>query len=509
MDMFHFVKEYHNNTTVHPLGLVALALAIAGIFLAPRRYALIPFILIACIIAPAQRVVVFGLDFTFLRLLTTVAWIRIIAHGENRGFTFTLIDKVMVVWVLFTLAISPLRSPSAAMVVYNLGVAFDAIGTYFLVRFLVRTREDVIGLATGAALISVPIAMAMLYERLTGVNSFSIFGGVPEQTIERFGRYRAQAAFAHPIVAGVFWASLLPLILAGLRRRTESFILTAIGILGTLVIVWCCSSSTPVHLIGLVTVSCVLFTVRWTLPWIRGGIIGSLLVLHIVMFQPVWHLFARINFFHGSTGWWRYLIIDTFVTNWDQWIVAGTSNSAQWLSGGMYADVTNEYVLEGIDGGITKLALFLAILFLAFYSVRKAMRRVERSEAPRSSGVGSARGWMPWCIGISMAVHAAAYFATGYFGQLIFMQFLSLGIAASLVSVVPSMKRVAVFERSGGDLDDERQADPVALPTAPGAAAVPAAPAAPAPAPAPIPPALGGTGWRPSAPGGSPLFKPV
>lgn len=508
MDMFHFIKDYHNTTTVHPIGLVALTLAVAAVFLVPRRYALIPFIVVACIIAPAQRVVIFGLDFTFLRLLTTVGWIRIIAMGDNRGFKFTLIDKVMIGWVLFTLVISPLRQPSMAILTYNLGVAFDAIGTYFLVRLLVRSRQDIIGLASGAAILSIPIASAMLYERMTGTNVFTILGGVPEHTIQRFGRYRAQAAFAHPIVAGVFWASLLPLILAGIRRRTDSIAMTAIGTIGTVVIVWCCSSSTPVHLIGLIGIASLLFAVRWTLPWLRGGIIVSVVVLHVAMFQPVWHLFARVNFFHGSTGWWRYLVIDTFVNNWYEWILAGTSNSTQWISGGHFADVTNEYVLEGVNGGIVKLALFLALIVLAFRQVGRSIRRLEQTQPATSIRKDSGRLWLPWCVGVGMMVHAAAYFATGYFGQLIFMQFLSLGVAGSLATIVPQMRKVVVVET---DAPPEQASAPAPV-EAPGPITPPDRRFLPAPAGGPSvnpSPDVAGFGWRPNSGPAGGLFKPI
>ena len=42
----------------------------------------------------------------------------------------------------------------------------------------------------------------MILEHLTGRNVFSVFGGVPEFTVIREGKLRAQAAFAHAIVAG-------------------------------------------------------------------------------------------------------------------------------------------------------------------------------------------------------------------------------------------------------------------------------------------------------------------
>ncbi|MFK7959217.1 MAG: hypothetical protein AB8G96_01720 [Phycisphaerales bacterium] len=485
MEQFHFVKEFHNQTTIHPVGVVALALAVLAVLLVPRNYALVPIIVIACLIAPAQRVVIMGLDFSFIRIVTLAAWLRIFVHGEYVRFHFTTIDKLFIAWVSVTTGTALLLYPSVASLTYQLGVAFDAITTFFIMRLMVRDRADLVGLARGAALLALPVAGAMAHERLSGANFFSFFGGVPEETLERFGRFRAQAAFAHPIVAGVFWASLVPLMLVGIRRSAEDAVIGTLGVVAGCVIVWCCSSSTPVLLIAFVAMAYALFPIRRVVPWLRWGVAATLVMLHIAMFPPVWHLFARINFFPGSTGWWRYLIIDKFVNHWDEWIFVGTTTSERWIDGGMFVDVTNQYVLEGINGGIVKLALFIAIIVFGF----KAIGRVIRHEESRRSSVRATMAsrtivttnapsddatqdasaepsanpsvdpspdrlanpvmhprrrragdeleptWMVWCIGTSLAVHAAAYFATAYFGQLVLIQYMSLGIAASMPAV--------------------------------------------------------------------------
>lgn len=472
LEQFNFAKDFHNVTTVHPVGLMAILLAIFSILLVPRRYVLLLLIITACVSAPSQRIVIGGMDFTFLRLITAFGCLRVFIRDEHRGFTPILLDKVLLAWVAFSAVAYVLLFANLASVAYQLGATFDAVATYFLVRVVVRDMSAIVALARGVAVLAVPVAVAMSLENATGYNVFSVFGGVPEQTLERFGRLRSQAAFSHPIIAGTFWAALIPIMLTGMRRSGGSIALASIGIVSSLVIVWCSSSSTPMTLVGVVLVAAMLYPVRWALPWLRIGTLALLAMLHLVMLAPVWHLFARINIFAGSTGWWRYLIIDRFVNQWQDWFLIGTTRSATWLRGNIYIDVTNQYVAEGINGGIVKLLLFVAILALCFMSVGKAIRGRQLPATPVRAAGDGVRRWTAWCIGTVIAVHAAAYFATGYFGQLVMLQYLSFGLAASM----PAVLGHPVVRRRLADGDAAEAPAPAPAPAAPAAPESPLAP---------------------------------
>ena len=78
---------------------------------------------------------------------------------------------------------------------------------------------------------AIPTAIIFLNEARTGRNLFAAFGGVPSLTDMREGKLRCSGAFGNSILAGCFWASLIPLMaargfqpganraLAGRRRR--------------------------------------------------------------------------------------------------------------------------------------------------------------------------------------------------------------------------------------------------------------------------------------------------
>ena len=522
VEQFNFVKDYHDVTTVHPVGLAALAAAVLAVFLAPRRGVLLPVLLIASMIAPAQRIVLVDLDFTFLRLVILAAWARVLMYGEARDLRINLLDRLMVAWVGFGAAAYLLLYPNPASIGYKLGFGLDALGTYFLVRVVVRDLDALTSLSRQIALLSIPVALAMVHERLTGYNAFSMFGGVPEQTLERYGRFRAQGAQPHPIIAGSFWAVLIPVVAAGVRRTAESITVTVAGLLSCATIVWCSSSSTPVIVTLVAVAAMLLFPVRWAVPWMRGSTIVGLVVLHFLMVGPVWHLFARINVFPGSTGWWRYLIIDLFVTNWSDWFLFGTRESAGWLTWISFTDVTNQYVNEGINGGIVRLLLFVAILVFAFVLVGRSVRSAERSPTgatPAARAARVRRAWVAWCIGASMACHAAAYFATSYFGHMRNVQYLSFALAGSVIAVAgqatvrvrrreeePAEAAAAGAVALVADATDEGRS--VREPDAAGVPADPARPRTPRPWSLPIGPGRDAADVRPG-PSGRPLFRPV
>jgi len=307
-----FLQEWHNQTTLHPLGLLAIIICGATMLLVPRRWALVPMLAIACFVAPAQRIVVLTLDFNLLRVMVLCGWLRLILHHEFKGFRWNVLDTVMCAWVVCSVVAFSLLYNSLEAVVNRLGFGFDAVGTYFLCRLLIRDWKDLEVFVKSAAVISVPVAAAFAFERYTGRNIFAIFGGVPEETLVRGGVLRSQGAFSHPILAGSFWAALVPLLLVMWRCGRSGRILAPVGVIGAVVVIIACASSTPLISVVIGIGALLLFPLRRSLRWIRLGAMVGLVGAHLAMIQPVWHLLARINIVPGSTGWYRFRLIDVF-----------------------------------------------------------------------------------------------------------------------------------------------------------------------------------------------------
>ena len=412
-----------NETMLHPLGLVALVVMAAATLALPRRFAFVPMILLACLIPSRQRVVIATLDFTLLRLLVLVAWVRIVARGEAK-LRFQALDYVLLASTLALAIVPTLRTGTMSTLVFNLGVAFDAIGMYFLFRVMIRNWADFRSLVTCLAVVSVPVAACFVVEASTGRNLFSVFGGVPEYTMIRDGRLRCQGPFGHPILAGAFWASLVPLFAARCWENGAGRTIGAVGVTTSLLVVALCASSTPIAGLGAVFVGSAFFPLRAKMRTVRWSLLGVLVGLHLVMNAPVWHLISRIDLVGGSTGWHRYNLIDQAIRRFGEWALLGTNSTAHW--GHALGDVANQYVLTGTRGGFVSLALMIALLSLAYRDVGRLVRRNRRS---RTRLIAS------WALGVSLFAHTLMFVAVSYFGQMTMAWYLQLALIGSLVQV--------------------------------------------------------------------------
>ncbi len=388
----------------------------------PRRYALAPMLIMACFISPAQRIVIASLDFNLLRIMVLFGWLRVIVFAEIRRIEWKPIDTIVILWAVAGATVVLLREATAAAFIYRLGLTFDALGMYFLFRLLIQSWKDLEKLMLVAAIISIPVAVVFLIELSTGHNMFAVFGGVPEITVMRNGRLRCRGPFPHPILAGCFWAALMPLIGALWWHGRQLRWLALVGLVASAVVVFSTASDTPISAVLAGALAAALFPLRRSMRWIRWSAVLGLIVLQIAMTNPIWHLFARIHLVHGSTGWYRFKMIDGFIRNFSEWWVLGTRDySKLWTHS--FDSITNQFVLEGVEGGLLTLVLFVVLLTLGFHGVGRIGRLVRNSRS---------RQIMAWMLGASLFAHCASFLAVSYFGQIIMILYLTLAAVASL-----------------------------------------------------------------------------
>lgn len=401
-----------------------------AMLVAPRRYALAPMLIMACFISPAQRIVIASLDFNLLRIMVLFGWLRIAVFAETRRLRWKPIDTIVILWVVIATVVVTLREGTTAAFIYRLGLSFDALGMYFLFRFLIQSWKDVEKLMLVTAIVSIPVAAVFLIELSTGRNMFAVFGGVSEITVVREGRLRCRGPFPHPILAGCFWAALMPLIgaLWWSGRWVRWF--APIGLVASAIIVFSTASDTPISAVMAGALAAAMFPLRRSMRWVRWSMVLGLVALQIVMTNPIWHLFTRVQLVHGSTGWYRFKMIDGFVRNFSEWWLLGTRDySKLWTHS--FDSVTNQFVLEGTEGGLLTLALFVVLLALAFHGVGRIGRLVRNSRS---------RQIMAWMLGASLFVHCASFLAVSYFGQIVMILYLTL---AAIASLSPTGRRFA------------------------------------------------------------------
>jgi hypothetical protein len=170
--------------------------------------------------------------------------------------------------------------------------------------------------------------------------------------------------------------------------------------------------------------------------------------LHLIMNNPVWHLMARVGAVGGSTGWHRYRIMDATIRNFGAWALLGEPNPLRWGVEQMN-DITNQYILEALRGGLLTLVLFVGVLAVAFGMIGKAVRAYEGNRA---------RQMFVWCVGVMLFAHAGTFFGVSYFGQIIMLVYLTLGMTGSIhsLALVDAEERYSASGRAS--VEEQRSA---------------------------------------------------
>ena len=412
-----------NMTFVSPLGLGVTLLMGLLLILLPRKYAFIPLLALTCFMTMGQRVLIVGLNFTMIRILILLGWLRLILRREFRPIEFNGLDRVILIWsVVGVVAYSLLWLTSEAMI-YRLGQAYNAVGTYFLFRYMIQDMDDIKRLLRTLAVFVIPLAALMIVEKSTGRNVFASLKGVPEMSEVRLGVIRCQGPFAHSILAGTFGASLLPLLLAMPRQGMSSRFLSWLALIAAVVIVVMGGSSGPIMACMFGLIGFCFWPLRDYMRAVRWAIVCLLVALQLAMKAPIWFLIARVSVFDGSTGYHRSFLIQQAVTNFDEWWLFGVQSTAHW--GYEMVDITNQYIRQGIEGGVLTMGLYVAILVLAFRMVGRGMR--SHQDRPTQ--------FLIWSMGCALVVHMFSFISVSYFDQNFVNWYLLLAMIASVLEV--------------------------------------------------------------------------
>lgn len=327
------------------------------------------------------------------------------AGGANR------LDKLMVIWAIWLLLSSAFHKNPSAAFVYRLGLAYNACGVYFLIRVFCQSMEDIVELCHLTALLLTPVAIEMLFEKMTFHNLFSVLGGVAVSPVMRKGRIRAQGPFAHAILAGTIGAASMPLTISIWHtHRRAAFV----GVMACLLMVFTCASSGPI--ISLLVGIGALYMWHWrnNMRLIRWVMVLGYIVLALVMKAPAYYFMSHIDFTGGSTGWYRARLIQSAFEHLNEWWFAGVDYTRHWMPTGTYydtgqADIVNHYIRMGVIGGLPLMLLLIAILAEGFSLVGCILRQ--------RTDLGTESQFMLWALGASLFTHAVSFFDVSYFDQ--------------------------------------------------------------------------------------------
>lgn len=393
--------------------LIILALLCFILCCSPRRYIMFPFIVAACFVPMNQVIDIFGLNFTVLRILIICGCLRMMVRRETRILKWNSFDKLILGWAVTGSVIYIIQQANFSSIVFKSGALLDSIGMYWITRQLIITWDDVFQSIKLFAIVALLTAPLIVMEKIQESSFFSIFG--PTYGMFHRGRYRAAGPFSHYILLGCFWITLIPFFYASIKANKERM-LCWIAIASSLCIMYCSASSTPIlTLVGII--------IFWNIhPYrVHGALIFriailSIFLLHLIMKAPVWHLMSRVDIYSGSTGWYRYALFDNFIKNISSWFLLGLSDTTHWGQG--MTDITNQFVLEAVRGGMVTLLFFIAIMYRAV-------------KIPGKLSVDSTSievKWISWAICIAMLGHFITFWSVSYMGQINLLLYFSLAL---------------------------------------------------------------------------------
>ena len=436
---------------------LAVFLAITGVLLVtlPRRLAVIP-LLLGVIYTGRAQVLEFGfVGLTTLRILVAVGAVRVVARRERFANGANGIDRLVALWAMLFIGMSLIHTQEQWA--YRLGIVWSNLGVYTLCRIFVQDTEDVRRLFRFLCLALVPLATLMLLETYTAHSFFALMGGSSEVNI-RAGIVRAAGPFAHPILAGTVGATCLPMALCLWRTHRVS---ATVGLCATIGIVFASHSSGPVMMSVFCGLGLLIWNLRNGLRLIRWGTVAAIIGLDWAMTSPVYYLMARIDLTGSSASWHRAQLIRSSIDHLDEWWATGTDYTRHWMPTGIpandyQADITNQYIAMGVDGGLLLLIVFVLILWVAFRAVGRARRWYEERSFQES--------FLVWTLGAMLFGHVVNFLAITLFDQSASFFYLTL---ASISAVQAPVAVAAAVKLAGPEQRGQYERRRVGVPETP------------------------------------------
>ncbi len=427
-----------------PIALTFVLIAGILLLILPRKKAMVPFFLAALLIPTNQIIVVGGLHFPMLKVLglfgmVRMLWARIKEKESVVSGGFNRLDMAMIALTASTAIAGLILWQAWGEVVFQGSQIYLLVGLYFLLRFLIRDEDDVIRSLRVYVWVTVLVAGVMVCEQLTGRNPvYDLLGGaqISGLTTEmlRGNGLRAAGTFAHPILAGMFGATSIPLFI-GLWWKDKKYRTSAVvGIIAAIVIVVTSGSSTPTMALLAGFLALGLWPLRRQMRIIRWGIAGLIVSLHLVMHGPVWALINRMSIRGDSAADHRFRLVDECIRHFWDWAFIGTKDYGKW--GWDMWDLSNQYVSTADQSGLIALISFIAVLVFAFKYIGRARRAAEGNKRQEL---------FMWAMGAALFAHAVAFFGIGYWDQTIVLWY---ALLAMISTTIPA-REAAVEYRTG------------------------------------------------------------
>ncbi len=425
-----------------PNAVIFTVLMALLIWIFPRKYAVIPFLLVACFITESQEILFAGFHFSMMRILIFNGIFRALIRKEHKLIQITKLDKIIILYALSAFFFYVIRELQVPAIGNRLGFLVNSLGTYFLLRFMIQDDKDMRRALFTLASITFVLSLFMIVENRTGRNFFSIFG-LSEFSEVRKGKVRCQGSFLHALLAGAFGATQIPLLAVLIKNSTFKERIAGIaGVFGGLTMAVTSATSSGLFALMAGIFSLVfMWHMRYHMRLFRWGIVVLLIGLQICMKAPVWALIARFDLVGGSTGYHRFMVIDAAIKYFSEWWFRGVHETDHWCW--ECWDLTNQFVAEGVKGGFLTLVLFISIFVIAFKFVGRGVWSFPNDKSMQ---------FVYWALGSALVSHLTAFWGMTYFGGQSYIGYYLLLCIISMSSYVPLQMSTAQSTETATDV---------------------------------------------------------
>ena len=432
----HYFGGGPNVTNLSPVVLIAMLIAIVLILSLPRKYVIVPVLLIAFLVPIGESVYAVGVHWLVLRIVILTGLMRFVAmkmttKKSSLAGGFNNIDKAFLICSVAQAIATALLYMDSQALVNQFGVLIDFLGGYFLLRALIQDEGDAFRTLKCLAVLSVVLGACMVREQVSLQNIFGQIGlgrTVPEI---REGKIRSQAVFQHSLTAGTFGATLLPLFVL-LWKNGKAKLMGVAGVFGCTIMTICSNSSTPLLAYVAGVLGIILWPVRKKMREVRWGIVIGLLALQLVMKAPFWFIISHIDLTGGSSGYHRAELVDQFIRHFTNWWLIGTKDAATWAYD--LWDQQNQYVGVGESGGLLALIFFIVVISRTYAKVGVARRAVQ----------GLKNEWLLWFLGAALFSNLVAFFGVNYFDQVKMIWFALLAMISAITASIIEKEKLKI-----------------------------------------------------------------
>jgi hypothetical protein len=397
----------------------------------PRNYGFIPILMVVFFTTLGPVIDIGDVTFTFARIVILVGVIRTFVRREYLYNTGTDIDKMFIIWIVCAVIIQSYRTFEFSGFINSMGLAFDALGAYYLFRIFISDYRCILETFKWVAILTIPFAICIFIERLTLHNCFYFFGGVPQDVVFRDSVPRCQGAFDHPILAGTAAATSVGYIIALWFNRERNKPLITLSFISIVIVVIFSGSSGPIMSLIFVFVGIFAWKMRYRMSFVRWCILFGLIFFQLAMKVPFWYILARINLTGSSDGWHRAELITAAINHISEWWLVGTDYTRSWMPTGVtwsanHTDITNQFIKEGVIGGMATLICFVFIIIKAFSTIGTILK---------SSYLTFSEEFSIWVIGSILFSHIMTFFTVSYYDQTQLLFYLLIAIVSTLKNI--------------------------------------------------------------------------